>query len=46
MGVDDFEFLIMIGKGVFGEVWVCREKNIGYVFVMKKFKKLEMLCWG
>ncbi|CAN6883314.1 hypothetical protein Bca4012_069667 [Brassica carinata] len=46
MGADDFELLTMIGKGAFGEVRVCREKNTGHVFAMKKLKKSEMLRRG
>ncbi|KAK6164476.1 hypothetical protein DH2020_001340 [Rehmannia glutinosa] len=46
MGADDFELLTMIGKGAFGEVRVCREKNTGSVYAMKKLKKSEMLRRG
>ncbi|XP_042458634.1 serine/threonine-protein kinase 38-like [Zingiber officinale] len=46
MGVDDFELLTMIGKGAFGEVWVCREKDTGNAYAMKKLKKSEMLRRG
>lgn len=46
MGADDFELLTMIGKGAFGEVRVCREKNTGQVYAMKKLKKSEMLRRG
>ncbi|THU74036.1 hypothetical protein C4D60_Mb04t29130 [Musa balbisiana] len=46
MGVDDFELLTMIGKGAFGEVRVCREKETGNVYAMKKLKKSEMLRRG
>ncbi|KAL8092989.1 hypothetical protein AgCh_035027 [Apium graveolens] len=46
MGADDFEFLTMIGKGAFGEVRICREKETGNVYAMKKLKKSEMLRRG
>ncbi|KAL7113119.1 hypothetical protein ACP275_04G044000 [Erythranthe tilingii] len=46
MGADDFELLTMIGKGAFGEVRVCKEKNTGSVYAMKKLKKSEMLRRG
>ncbi|KAJ4880012.1 hypothetical protein Rs2_37066 [Raphanus sativus] len=45
-GADDFEPLIMIGKGAFGEVRICREKGTGNVYAMKKLKKSEMLRRG
>ncbi|XP_020584968.1 serine/threonine-protein kinase 38-like [Phalaenopsis equestris] len=46
MGVDDFDLLIMIGKGAFGEVRIVREKATGNVYAMKKLKKSEMLRRG
>ncbi|KAF5482431.1 hypothetical protein F2P56_003002 [Juglans regia] len=46
MGADNFELLTMIGKGAFGEVRVCREKETGHVYAMKKLKKSEMLRRG
>lgn len=46
MGVDDFELLTIIGRGAFGEVRLCREKNTGHVYAMKKLKKSEMLRRG
>ncbi|KAM3683305.1 hypothetical protein ACJW31_12G137300 [Castanea mollissima] len=46
MGADDFELLTMIGKGAFGEVRICRERNSGQVYAMKKLKKSEMLRRG
>ncbi|KAG5547134.1 hypothetical protein RHGRI_012977 [Rhododendron griersonianum] len=44
--VDDFELLIIIGRGAFGEVRLCREKKSGNIFAMKKLKKSEMLSRG
>ncbi|XP_042508006.1 serine/threonine-protein kinase tricornered-like isoform X3 [Macadamia integrifolia] len=46
VGIDDFELLAVIGKGAFGEVRLCRAKNTGEVFAMKKLKKSEMLSRG
>lgn len=46
IGIDDFEQLTIIGKGAFGEVWLCRAKSTGEIFAMKKLKKSEMLSRG
>ncbi|KAI3439722.1 uncharacterized protein J3R85_004574 [Psidium guajava] len=46
VGMDDFEQLTVIGKGAFGEVRLCRAKNTGEIFAMKKLKKSEMLSRG
>ncbi|KAL9359612.1 hypothetical protein Peur_047735 [Populus x canadensis] len=46
IGIDDFEQLTVIGKGAFGEVRLCRAKDTGEIFAMKKLKKLEMLSRG
>lgn len=46
MGVEDFELLTIIGRGAFGEVRLCREKNTEHVYAMKKLKKSEMLRRG
>ncbi|KAA8528534.1 hypothetical protein F0562_035889 [Nyssa sinensis] len=46
MGIDDFELLTVIGKGAFSEVRLCRAKNTGEIFAMKKLKKSEMLSRG
>ncbi|XP_058097159.1 uncharacterized protein LOC131242491 [Magnolia sinica] len=46
VGIDDFEQLTIIGKGAFGEVRLCRVKNTGEIFAMKKLKKSEMLSRG
>ncbi|KAL0920244.1 hypothetical protein M5K25_009365 [Dendrobium thyrsiflorum] len=46
MGVDDFDLLIMIGKGAFGEVRIVREKATGTIYAMKKLRKSEMLRRG
>lgn len=39
----DFDPLHIIGRGAFGEVWICRHKESGEVVAMKKMKKKEML---
>ncbi|GKV10232.1 hypothetical protein SLEP1_g21630 [Rubroshorea leprosula] len=46
IGIDDFEQLTAIGKGAFGEVRLCRAKNTGEIFAMKKLKKSDMLSRG
>ncbi|XP_062158314.1 uncharacterized protein LOC133865837 [Alnus glutinosa] len=46
VGIDDFEQLAIIGKGAFGEVRLCRAKDTGDIFAMKKLKKSEMLSRG
>ncbi|KAJ7966619.1 Non-specific serine/threonine protein kinase [Quillaja saponaria] len=46
VGIDDFEQLTVIGKGAFGEVKLCRAKDTGEIFAMKKLKKSEMLSRG
>ncbi|KAE8713425.1 Kinase family protein isoform 3 [Hibiscus syriacus] len=46
VGIDDFKQLTVIGKGAFGEVRLCRAKNTGEIFAMKKLKKSEMLSRG
>ncbi|KAI8549918.1 hypothetical protein RHMOL_Rhmol06G0062500 [Rhododendron molle] len=46
VGIDDFELLAVIGKGAFGEVRLCRAKNTGEIYAMKKLKKSDMLSRG
>ncbi|GKV04628.1 hypothetical protein SLEP1_g16769 [Rubroshorea leprosula] len=46
IGIDDFEQLTVIGKGAFAEVRLCRAKDTGEIFAMKKLKKSEMLRRG
>lgn len=43
LGADDFQTLSIIGRGAFGEVLLCRQKDTGQVLAMKKLKKTEML---
>ncbi|KAK4798178.1 hypothetical protein SAY86_030504 [Trapa natans] len=44
--VNDFELLTIIGRGAFGEVRLCREKESGNIYAMKKLKKSEMVKRG
>ncbi|CAN4094507.1 unnamed protein product [Withania somnifera] len=46
ISVDDFELLMIIGRGAFGEVRLCRDKVSGNIYAMKKLKKSEMLSRG
>ena len=39
----NFEPLAIIGKGAFGEVWVCREKKTAEIVAIKRLKKREMI---
>lgn len=41
--VKDFIPLKIIGRGAFGEVRVCRNKNSSEVVAIKKMKKTEMI---
>ncbi|BDA44938.1 Serine/threonine-protein kinase tricorner [Coccomyxa sp. Obi] len=43
---EDFEALKLIGRGAFGEVWLCREHKTGKTVALKKLKKSEMLRRG
>ncbi|MCQ2819853.1 MAG: protein kinase, partial [archaeon] len=43
MNIRDFEPLKIIGRGAFGEVRVCRQKNTGEIVAIKKMKKSEMV---
>lgn len=43
MTARDFEPLGIIGRGAFGEVRVCRYKETGEIFAVKKMKKTEMI---
>jgi len=44
LGVRDFEPLDIIGRGAFGEVRVCRERESGEVYAMKTLCKAEMVA--
>lgn len=43
ISVRDFEPLKIIGRGAFGEVRVCRNRNSGEIVAIKKMKKTEMI---
>ncbi len=43
MTVKDFEPIEIIGRGAFGEVRLCRNKNTNEILAVKKMKKSEML---
>ena len=43
MSVKDFEPIEIIGRGAFGEVRLCRNKNTSQILAVKKMKKSEML---
>lgn len=46
IGVKDFEVLMQIGKGAFGEVRLCRERASNHIFAMKKLNKSDMIRRG
>ena len=46
MSVDDFELLKIIGRGAFGEVRLCRERNSGTVYAMKTMRKAQLVEQG
>lgn len=39
----DFEPIAIIGRGAFGEVRVCRDKETKEIVAIKKMKKAEMI---
>ena len=43
MTIREFEPLTIIGRGAFGEVRVCRQKNTGDIVAIKKMRKEDML---
>lgn len=43
---DNFEQLAIIGRGAFGEVRLCRKKDEGSIFAMKKLRKADMIEKG
>ncbi len=42
MTINDFESIAIIGRGAFGEVRLCRDKQ-GELVAIKKMKKEEMI---
>ena len=43
MNITEFEPLTIIGRGAFGEVRVCRQKDTGDIVAVKKMRKEDML---
>ena len=41
--IRQYESLSIIGRGAFGEVHVCREKNTGNIYAIKKIKKQVLI---
>lgn len=49
LGVDDFQFLQLVGKGAFGKVMLVRKKNgfnAGKIYAMKVLKKSDVIDKG
>jgi serine/threonine kinase 38 len=42
--ISDFDRIRIIGKGAFGIVWLCRQRDTGGIFAMKQMNKNEMVC--
>ena len=42
MNVKEFDPLAIIGRGAFGEVRLCKYRETGEIFAVKKMKKSEM----
>lgn len=43
MSIDDFQILKCVGKGGFGEVLLCKHKESGSIYAVKKLRKKEMM---
>eukprot|EP00241_Pyramimonas_parkeae_P001082 CAMPEP_0114252586 /NCGR_PEP_ID=MMETSP0058-20121206/15917_1 /TAXON_ID=36894 /ORGANISM="Pyramimonas parkeae, CCMP726" /LENGTH=537 /DNA_ID=CAMNT_0001366533 /DNA_START=148 /DNA_END=1761 /DNA_ORIENTATION=- len=43
---DDFQPLTIIGRGAFGEVRLCRDKETGKIYAVKKLRKEDMVRRG
>uniref|UniRef100_A0A7S0RC03 non-specific serine/threonine protein kinase n=1 Tax=Pyramimonas obovata TaxID=1411642 RepID=A0A7S0RC03_9CHLO len=43
---EDFEPLTIIGRGAFGEVRLCRDKDTGKIYAVKKLRKVDMVRRG
>ena len=41
--IRDYEPIAIIGRGAFGEVFVCREKKTGKIYAIKKIKKQVLI---
>ena len=44
--MENFEFLKMIGKGSFGQVFLCKEKTTDNLYAMKIMKKEHIIRKG
>ena len=44
VGINDFEFLILISKGAYGRVWMVKRKATGDVYAMKIVNLAEKVC--
>jgi len=44
LGKDDFDPLVVIGRGAFGEVRLVQKKDTGHVYAMKILRKSDMLA--
>ena len=39
--VDSFEFISVLGCGMFGRVWKCKEKGTGKLYAIKQMSKAQ-----
>ena len=46
LGVDDFEYLKVVGRGAFGKVMQVKKKSDGAIYAMKILKKSEIIDRG
>lgn len=46
LGVDDFEYLKVVGRGAFGKVMQVRKKSSGAIYAMKILKKVDVIAKG
>jgi len=42
--ISDFDRITKIGRGAFGTVWLCKQRDTGAIFAMKQMNKNEMVC--
>lgn len=43
VGVTNFNFEFVVGKGGFGKVWKVREKGTGKIYAMKEMRKVKIV---